>query len=510
MGATSNRSIQRDAVRALLVWGVGVTFIGALLSLYLLDAPLFQLDIRFIGPTLMLCAALASAVVLHQGHVGRAVDVLAFGVGVATTAIAVLTGGVHSPVMPIYPVLILVYGWTHHQTAGPVMTLFCLVCILGLWMSAASDALPAEIKSPEGVFAINALVACVLAGVAVVFIRRVYQHQLSELDQLGNELASYANLLEQSEARYCTLIERMPEAILVHRNTRIVYANPAALQLFGAPDLETLMRKSTTELICPEYVASQTQRMQAIINGEDHPPRTQACFQKLDGTPVPVEVQGTAIEFDGEPAIHVSIRDITERQRLEQEIRQLAFYDALTGLPNRRLLDDRLEQALAASQRSGGHGALMFLDLDNFKPLNDRCGHAAGDQLLIQAAARLKSIVRAKDTVARYGGDEFIVLLPELGTDAIASEQAALQAAQKIQGVMAAPYALHQLTNSQGQSSGTHSCTVSIGLVVFAPGQADAKALVAQADAAMYQAKQAGCNQVVRSPRCSGDGNTAA
>jgi len=220
---------------------------------------------------------------------------------------------------------------------------------------------------------------------------------------------------------------------------------------------------------------------------------------RLDGTPVPVEVQGTAIEFDGAPAIHVSIRDITERKRLEDEVRQLAFYDVLTGLPNRRLLDDRLSQALAASQRSNSYGALMFLDLDNFKPLNDQCGHAAGDQLLIAAAARLKSSVRAKDTVARYGGDEFVVLLPELGTNAQTAEQAALQAAQKILAVMAAPYSLHQVNNQQGHALAEHTCTISLGQVVYAPGHTNARLLVMQADAAMYEAKQAGRNQIVQS-----------
>jgi len=499
MEASSTELVQRDSVKTLLLWANVVTAVSALLSLYLLNAPLLELNIRFVGPALMLGVAGASAILTWFGRMALGMDILAFGVCLASSLIALLTGGVRSPVMPIYPLLILTYGWARRDVSGPIMAVVCLSCILVLWMIGVPGFMPQDVNTPDGVYAINAFAVCVLCGVAIVFIRRIYRRQVKELDQISSELAGFADLLEHSEARYRTLIEWMPEAILVHRNTQIVYANPAALRLFGAPDLATLKRKRTTDLICPDQLESQMQRMHQIVTGQEHPPMAQSCFLRLDGTPVPVEVQGTAIEFDGAPAIHVSIRDITERKRLEDEVRQLAFYDVLTGLPNRRLLDDRLSQALAASQRSNSYGALMFLDLDNFKPLNDQCGHAAGDQLLIAAAARLKSSVRAKDTVARYGGDEFVVLLPELGTNAQTAEQAALQAAQKILAVMAAPYSLHQVNNQQGHALAEHTCTISLGQVVYAPGHTNARLLVMQADAAMYEAKQAGRNQIVQS-----------
>lgn len=108
--------------------------------------------------------------------------------------------------------------------------------------------------------------------------------------------------------------------------------------------------------------------------------------------------------------------DLTERRQMEDQVRQLAF-DPLTKLPNRRLLDDRLKQTMAASARTGRHGALVFLDLDNFKPLNDTHGHEVGDLLLIEVAHRLRACVREVDTVVRVGGDEFVVMLGELNTD---------------------------------------------------------------------------------------------
>ena len=122
-------------------------------------------------------------------------------------------------------------------------------------------------------------------------------------------------------------------------------------------------------------------------------------------------------------------RDITERKQVESQIERLAFYDSLTGLPNRRLLVDRLQHATAAVARSGTQGALLFIDLDNFKDLNDTLGHDTGDQLLLQVAQRLKGCVRESDTVARFGGDEFVVLVEGLSADpAHASAEAALVA----------------------------------------------------------------------------------
>ena len=302
--------------------------------------------------------------------------------------------------------------------------------------------------------------------------------------------------LKASEERYRTLIEWTPEAILVHRNTHIMYANPSALKLFGAPNVQSLLRKRTTDLIHPDDLPSQMARMERIQRGEPLPPSAEARFLKLDGSPIDVEVQGTAIEFDGEPAIHVSIRDITLRKHLEREIRQLAFYDSLTALPNRRLLDDRLSQAISANRRSGHFGALMFLDLDNFKPLNDRHGHAVGDLLLAQAAIRLKACIRGMDTVARFGGDEFVVLLTELDADWQKARQFAQTVAKKINTAMASAYSLPVPGQNNAALRIKHQCTASIGVVVFASANADAQELTKWADAAMYQAKNEGRNRI--------------
>ena len=149
-----------------------------------------------------------------------------------------------------------------------------------------------------------------------------------------------------------------------------------------------------------------------------------------------MESHGSVVNDNQGVRVVVVSHDITERKQLEDQVRQLAFHDVVTKLPNRRLLHDRLSQSMAASARSGCHGAVMFLDLDNFKRLNDSHGHTVGDLLLIEVAERLKSCVREMDTVARFGGDEFVVMISELALDKAASVQEARGIAEKIRSAL--------------------------------------------------------------------------
>ncbi len=177
--------------------------------------------------------------------------------------------------------------------------------------------------------------------------------------------------------------------------------------------------------------------------------------------------------------------DITERKAAEEEIENLAFFDPLTNLPNRRLLLDRLKQALVSAARNDREGALLFLDLDSFKTLNDSLGHDMGDILLQQVAQRLLSCVREHDTVARLGGDEFVILLEELSSHTIDAASQIETVSEKIIATLNQPY---QLGPQEWHS------TPSIGITLFNNGHQKADELFKQADIAMYQAKKAGCN----------------
>jgi len=189
---------------------------------------------------------------------------------------------------------------------------------------------------------------------------------------------------------------------------------------------------------------------------------------------------------------------VNERTRklYEEKIHTLAFYDTLTELPNRFLFNDRLFQAMASSKRNGIYCALMFLDLDNFKPLNDLHGHDVGDMLLVEVARRLSACVREIDTVARFGGDEFVVMLSELNSDKAESTTQTRIIAEKIRASLAQPYLLKVNKQNKTKSTVQHQCSASIGLVLFINHDKNPDEIVRYADMAMYQAKESGGNSI--------------
>lgn len=210
--------------------------------------------------------------------------------------------------------------------------------------------------------------------------------------------------------------------------------------------------------------------------------------RRKDGSTYPEWLSITTVRDQGRITHFIAnFADITVRKAAEEKIRYLAYYDTLTDLPNRRLLYDRLSQALSTAQRQNSYGALLFIDLDHFKNLNDTRGHDTGDSLLQQVALRLSITIRAGDTVARIGGDEFVVLLEFLGEDESLAARRAEKIAGKIRLAIGSPYLL---------SGREYHCTPSIGIALFTPQQTAAETLLKRADVAMYQAKSAGRNTV--------------
>ncbi len=308
--------------------------------------------------------------------------------------------------------------------------------------------------------------------------------------------------LRASEHTYRTLFETVPQGI-VYQDTEghITAANPAALRILGL----TLAQLQGRTSMNPEWKALREDG--SNLPGEDHPAmqalRTQQAVKGMvmgiaapDRGLVWILISATPLFANGKLSeVYAIFEDITERKNLEMQVKQLAFFDPLTQLPNRRLLSDRLAQALLASKRSQCFGALMVIDLDNFKPLNDAHGHMVGDLLLVEVARRLLRHVREVDTVARFGGDEFVVILQELSTDAEGSSQQALAVAEKILTVLAAPYVLQAGSAAQSHLI-EHHCTASIGIALFHHTTADAAEVLKIADQAMYQAKHDGRNRL--------------
>ena len=199
-----------------------------------------------------------------------------------------------------------------------------------------------------------------------------------------------------------------------------------------------------------------------------------------DGTRRAAEMQFAAAELEGRDVLVVSLHDLTERKRYESRIEHLASHDALTGLPNRALLRDRVEQAIVHARRTGSRVAVMYVDLDQFKLVNDSWGHPAGDALLVEVGTRLRSAMREGDTVARLGGDEFVVLLAD-----VARPGDSAVVARKIAGALAPPIVL------DGRET---QVTASIGIAIWPEDGEGLEALLQCADVAMYRAKDEGRN----------------
>ena len=189
-------------------------------------------------------------------------------------------------------------------------------------------------------------------------------------------------------------------------------------------------------------------------------------------------------------------KDITASKLIEERIKYLAFYDGLTHLPNRRLLNDRLAVAIATCKRNNLFGALMFIDLDDFKPINDRYGHGIGDKLLVEVSNRLTTCVREVDTAARLGGDEFIVVVSDLGTEFQDSKVLAMSIAEKIRVEIAQPFWIASVQEFESDARVEIHCTASVGVTLLSPLEEDADILIKRADLAMYRSKDAGRNRV--------------
>jgi diguanylate cyclase (GGDEF)-like protein/PAS domain S-box-containing protein len=410
--------------------------------------------------------------------------------------------------------------------------------------------------------------------------------------------------LRESEARFQTLIETVPDAVVVHVDGRYVYANPAALDLLGLASADAIIGKDAVSIVHPDSRELVRERIRRHQLGEPVPRKTEQRWLRSDGTAIDVEVTGIPFLLNGKRAVHVMAHDITERKRADQELRlaatafeshegifitdskgrilranrafteitgyssqeaagrsasmlsseqhdlafplavqaalddvgtwqgeidfrrssgelypvwqsitavkrddgqvthfvchfqdiserkqvqarieHLAYHDPLTLLPNRSMLLDRLQHALARNRRRGLYGALLFMDLDRFKNINDSLGHRTGDLLLREVGSCVAREIRDEDTVARLGGDEFVVLLADLGQNRDAAAREARAFAERIHAAVSRNFNVAGYTLRVGAS---------IGVTVFPVADETADDILRHADIAMYRAKAAG------------------
>ena len=294
--------------------------------------------------------------------------------------------------------------------------------------------------------------------------------------------------LRESAVHTQTILDNMADGVVTFDDQgHIGSFNQAACAIFGYAASEIVGKSAALLIDDPDsHFEEDYLRHRFSSDGLGIASLTQeARGRRRDGSLFPIHLSISKIHRNGQAHLIAIVRDITQQRHDEEEIRRLAFFDPLTGLPNRRLLMDRLKQGMATSARTGKHGALMFLDLDHFKLLNDTQGHDVGDMLLQQTAARLSACVRDGDSVARLGGDEFVVLLESLSAHAHEAATQAEAVASKLLEAFAAPYKL------EGYN---HEGTTSIGIVVFLGDLQSKDDLLKKADLAMYQGKAAGRN----------------
>jgi len=299
--------------------------------------------------------------------------------------------------------------------------------------------------------------------------------------------------LRESEARLHEVASALGEGVyVVDRNGRIQYSNPEAQRLLGWSEQELqgasahalfhYMKADCSPLTpeeCKVHPVAGASPLGQNYRGEE-------LFWRKDGSRLPTELSASPIMRAGQMAgVVVAFSDITGRKQLEEKLQHEATYDALTDLPNRRFFMERLQEAIYRAPRNEKGGAVLFMDLDGFKAINDSYGHEAGDQALILFAQRLHGVVRKTDTIARLGGDEFTILLEGLSKPLAEAQEVA----HKVLAAIAAPgtVGLHHLRIS-----------TSIGIAVFGsePGVTP-DSVLSKADAAMYLAKQAGKNCVM-------------
>ncbi len=292
--------------------------------------------------------------------------------------------------------------------------------------------------------------------------------------------------LRGNEQRLRGILQRLPVGVcLVQRDGRMSFRNERFVQICGYTELDIPTAEQWWQHVYPD-AETRARHRAAWGRALEHAHASDGSIEPAeyvihcnDGQQRSVEIAGVLVGKD-----HlITMVDLSQRKAAEEEIRYLAFYDPLTRLPNRRLLLDRLQQALATSARHQRSGALLLLDLDNFKTLNETQGHDRGDTLLLQVSHRLRACVHEDDTVARQGGDEFVVVLEDLGDTPEDAAARAEEAAQKILQALREPYTL------DGEA---HHSSLSMGITVFSGMRETVDELLKRADLAMYQAKSAG------------------
>ncbi|MES2180654.1 MAG: diguanylate cyclase [Pseudomonadota bacterium] len=477
--------IERDKRTEQLALASSTAIAAALLGFYLLQSPKLQLKKIVIGGLFMglgitVMHYTGMAALKMQPAISYNPTIFILSVVIAITAaigalLIVYTGektGLHPLNQHLLGAVIMgfaIAGMHYTAMAGAIFASGSICSVGGL-----------EIEP-------NLLALIVTSGCFILFSGGAFANTLDRHLALDDLRAAHAQLeAHQKELNIAASAFEVQEGVMVtDANNVILRANKSFTKMTGY-STEEVLGKTTAMLISERH---DEQFYQDILQALRH----DKCWvgevwsKRKDGVINPYRLTITAVSnSDGQVTNFVAaISDIREFKEAQENILLLAFHDPLTQLPNRRLLQDRLQQAIAGSVRSHRYGAVMFIDLDHFKTLNDTLGHNFGDMLLVEVAYRLQDCVRESDTVTRLGGDEFVVMLEDLSEDAKEATIEANIIGKKISTVINRPYFLQE---------NEYHITCSIGISLFCGNVTSVEDLLKQADLAMYKAKNSGRN----------------
>ena len=442
---------------------------------------------RALWPAPMGFVALLGWYLMRRGKTYAAMAALAVGMWVCVAGMVVWGGGNNAPAQYIFPLIIFMLGWLASSRVALAAAVITSAFTAGIVTLDAMGLLPAAPPSPPALLGLVQICVFLMAAVLVHALVRAYKRRLSELNAVNLDFVQRTRELQQSETKFATAFQSSPVAASIAslEDGRFVDANDKYERDFGWSRAQ-LIGRSTAEIGLWPDPAMREQWVEAL-KARGSIVDYETLWIHKDGTRHSISISGQIIVYDGNPCILAYVTDITQRKAAEKQIHSLAFFDPLTSLPNRRLLQNRLELALAAAQRHRRHGGLLFIDLDNFKSLNDTHGHDKGDLLLQLIAYRLGTCVREGDTVSRLGGDEFVVMLDDLSEDALVAASQAEAVAEKILANL----------DQDCQIENIHfHTTASIGVTLFGEQHEELTEPLRRADTAMYQAKGAGRNTI--------------
>lgn len=379
--------------------------------------------------------------------------------------------GVRTPILVNISSLIILSGWMMGRRVMTFLSLAFAITLMAMWSVEATAfwEMPAPLRDPE-VWLRAFLLDLICCTVTVAALIGNYQAELRHRFSLESRLSS---VLKFSD----TVIQRSPLPMSVYdASGKCIQINEAYQRLFDI-SRENVLGKNFSELPFSESTNDYLESVRTRTSRQSE----LRTFTSTENA-IWLDLRFLPFEIDGQVNLLVQCIDLTEQKRLNSELEALAFNDSLTGLPNRRLFFDRLDRAIDRRRRDEDHGAVLLLDLDRFKELNDTYGHEVGDKLLIEVADRLRSNVRSTDTVARLGGDEFVLILEGVGDDVADATDHVTRVISTLQLRLSEPYDL---------GGARFLGSASIGFALFeGTEEEDAAFLLRKADASMYAAKK--------------------